>query len=919
MKILYLRLLNSAGIWAAMSRTEIALDFSKTDKNIIMLFGENGSGKTTILSSLHPFVGSTNDERKKFFLEGVEGEKEIHYKVDDDVYIIRHYVKKSTKSYISKISYKDYVKQTKKVNPSEVTGEELNENGGVRTFGEVIKMTLGVTEDYFKISRIGTNVSNFINLSTAERKKYITIFLPNIEEYLVYFKVASEKAKLINKEIKFVSDQITKIGNIDELNETSKQYQEELDENNGLLDDAKAKVANLKGKIAVIDGDGKLSDNGYSNWYEDEFNDALKQLEKAKKTIEGIDLDEDELSKKCDSLREKQTKCEIKINKYTDKIESIKSDIADTLESRDSKVKDLQGLDYEDIESLNDTKDKIQDEINEIQGEIDSLDMSRFYLENLDDVSADNVSTFIVFINEIIGIKLKLSDENMKHLNKIYKKEEIDLETFQQSVDETLSELHQLEEELESKKLEKINLTGLAEREELLNEQRPEGCKIDSCVFLEDLNKCKGASKKLETVTQESKELEDKLEQTSILYETANAVVHIIKEFKSSYLKAVSVSLKMTDILKNYNVKGFESFISNIILGDYNISKDFSVSEILTYKTAVANQQRLQAELDSIENKINSNSKISTVSKKIQKEIDELEEKYSALDESLHDYTSKLKESKEELKETEDSLNECLSNISALENISKYEEEYKEIEEKYNNVKSRLDNLAEIAEELQEAREEVKTWNKTVASTTEKLDSLKYKIMQYYDFEDRKTKLEDSYEKITYVKEANDPTKGIPIYFINDYLNKTQEIANDLLGLSQHGRFAIKFDVDDKDFYIRVYKSNGDVLTDINEASQGESALANVSLSLALIEQSTYKYNIVLYDEVDGALDVKNRRNFIDMIETQREKIGGEQIFVISHNNEFDNCEIGMVLLNENNINTADSEFMSNKDIIFTV
>ena len=102
MKILYLRLVNSAGIYAGTSKREIEIDFTKGKNNIVMLFGGNGSGKTTLMSSLHPFTGTCNDERDKFFIEGKDGEKEIHYLVDDRVYMIRHYIsaKNKTKSFI---------------------------------------------------------------------------------------------------------------------------------------------------------------------------------------------------------------------------------------------------------------------------------------------------------------------------------------------------------------------------------------------------------------------------------------------------------------------------------------------------------------------------------------------------------------------------------------------------------------------------------------------------------------------------------------------------------------------------------------------------------------------------------------------------------------------------------------------------
>jgi DNA repair exonuclease SbcCD ATPase subunit len=142
-------------------------------------------------------------------------------------------------------------------------------------------------------------------------------------------------------------------------------------------------------------------------------------------------------------------------------------------------------------------------------------------------------------------------------------------------------------------------------------------------------------------------------------------------------------------------------------------------------------------------------------------------------------------------------------------------------------------------------------------------------------------------------------------------------ITNRLLDISQKGRFAISFEVNDKDFFIRVYKNNGDVLEDIRFASQGETSLTSLSLSLALMQQSMNKYNIFLLDELDGALDTSNRRAFIEMVNAQIKELNAEQVFIISHNNEFDSYPIDMILLANHGVDINNKDFMSNKNIIF--
>ena len=85
-------------------------------------------------------------------------------------------------------------------------------------------------------------------------------------------------------------------------------------------------------------------------------------------------------------------------------------------------------------------------------------------------------------------------------------------------------------------------------------------------------------------------------------------------------------------------------------------------------------------------------------------------------------------------------------------------------------------------------------------------------------------------------------------------------------------------------------------MPDITYASQGERSFLSLALSLALIIQTLDKYNIMLLDEVDATLDTKNRRHFIDILEKLIVRTNSEQIFMITHNNMFDNYPVDVVM-----------------------
>ena len=170
------------------------------------------------------------------------------------------------------------------------------------------------------------------------------------------------------------------------------------------------------------------------------------------------------------------------------------------------------------------------------------------------------------------------------------------------------------------------------------------------------------------------------------------------------------------------------------------------------------------------------------------------------------------------------------------------------------------------------------------------------------------------------VREALSPTKGIPLFFIQNYLKETKIITNNLLNISQKGKYLIDdFVLTEKDFFIKVLKDDGTVISDVNLTSQGETSLTSVSLSLALIQQSLKKYNILLLDEIDSVLDENNRRSFIEIINEQFEKLGIEQSFIISHNNEFDNANVDLIILSNGIIDISNINYMQGKNIIFSV
>ena len=76
LRITRLKLVNFIGIKHGLNENEIERVFPDNGNSFTMLIGGNGSGKSTILSQLHPFKESF-DDRKELIIPGTIGVKEI--------------------------------------------------------------------------------------------------------------------------------------------------------------------------------------------------------------------------------------------------------------------------------------------------------------------------------------------------------------------------------------------------------------------------------------------------------------------------------------------------------------------------------------------------------------------------------------------------------------------------------------------------------------------------------------------------------------------------------------------------------------------------------------------------------------------------------------------------------------------------
>ena len=220
-----------AAIFAGMRQRSIEIDLSKSKNKVVLLIGDNGSGKSSILKEMHPFPDA-GDSRRNAVLKGEDGYKEIHYQKGKSIYKIKHFYRdkdNSVKSFIEK------------------NGKELNPNGNKSSFMEMVLTELGIEPSHLDILKLGSREISFIDKKATERKNYAADLLKDLEIYSKLFKKVNDDVRILKSLLKSVGEKIEKLRVYSESQENEKLQR--LLEHLSKLQEQKDTLTTQKGSI----------------------------------------------------------------------------------------------------------------------------------------------------------------------------------------------------------------------------------------------------------------------------------------------------------------------------------------------------------------------------------------------------------------------------------------------------------------------------------------------------------------------------------------------------------------------------------------------------------------------------------------------------------------------------------------------
>lgn len=852
MKVTYLKLENFVNIKAGMKKTKIEIDLSQSKNKLILLCGPNGTGKTSLLSELHPFANSGNMDVRgeaNLIIEGKDGYKEIHILDKDDKYIIKHHYlfskkSKSVKSFIAK------------------NGIELNPNGNVKSFKEAVNEHLGLDHELLKLMRLGSNVTSLINMKSTNRKNFATKLFSDIEVYNGFYKKVSEEYRNIRAVMKSTADKISKF-NIQDEDEFDKQIeltQCEIDNYNTDKDMIQKEINVLESKINDIKiDDEELVKESFKS-LESEINSANSLLTLVRNMNMG--------KKEYELTREKE-KQELDL-----KLLECKNNIDKAISERDIYYNQRQDLEETlkraaSIERINNLKTTINEYKVKTEQLKKELKSRTRYDKTVLLLLKDHCQKTADYIRELNIYK----DKDIKKLMEVILTNDDISDYLESNISKHKSTYDNLNAEIIS--IENMNIEF---NFEIGDNRCTEDCPYKQ-FYLQTIGKKKNLTKFIEERNKVNKEIL----QAEELYNLYNNLLFIKKHIES-YEHDYQIPIEYNYILCFENYIIGKPIVNTSLL---NLAIDDSEKFMML--------EKYENDLIGFENEyeIIKSSGLDII--EIENKLLDINDKINERDNIIQSVNISKQEIEKELIEHERQTEEILKALSVKESIDELNKQFDLIKERLNEIEKLKIERSEYLTTLNRDKLELTKIKEYISRLTTKIEQLKFNRDTYNNLVTDHKALQLLFEDADVIRDSLNASKGIPLIFLQVYLKNCPIMMNNLLDTIYNGELQIEgFLIDENEFRIPFNKS-GIKVPDISFASQGESSFISIVLSLSLIIQSMTKYDIICLDELDGPLDTKNREQFIRVLYEFIRQTGSEQIFLISHNNMFESENVDLI------------------------
>lgn len=847
MKILYLKLTNFINIVTAFNTETIEIDFSKSNNNVVLLTGPNGSGKTSILSCLHPFPTNGNMDVRSdnpIIVPRENGYKEIHISDGDDLYVIQHFYTRNGDKHI----IKSYIQKN---------GVELNENGNVTSFKEIVEKELGLEQDYMKLTRLGSNVTNFIDMKRQERKNFTGKIISEADIYLSYHKKIMADKNKVNIQINHTSDLIRRlqVDDLGELKKAQKSLQHQIEA-------LTVKIEKANSELSVLQY--QLNDCGDIPAMRERIQEKEKELKHIQKALA------------------RASEIKISISTLKSMIEEAKIAILKAKSSLDTNVITRTGI-LNQLDSIANEIDSIRREIARIEDDQNIKDMEA-NIELLRETirrrakesgisgyvrpcSKAEMEDLIKMLDKCMDILLSTYELGKGPIQKavsfFHTKTDIEKYTKENREKIKRNKMQSLCEQVYAEVSKDIGLLGP-------DCKNPSGCRVYD--FYQRI---------YEYATQApDKVIEDEtfLAYTKMAYNNIQTVLKYLRDYHDIFEK-------MPECIKDQFL--MSTVLTHICNMEWIYDKD-----IIFHELGLITDDELQdADLEELSRQ----KSMLAQYKKANSNIEYFQNKLEELIDSRTSLMGRLDEVKETINSLNREIEEKEASVSDYEDMVVAMEHEDEVETEFNDLKSKLTLASQLSLQIREKTSILNDLQFRKNKISKTHQDNEFRIENYKRYKKDLDELSSKFTDLEYLARALSSREGIPLIFIQAYLKDIKDVANQLLDVVYDGDLHLEdFEITADEFGI-PYSTKGTTVKDVIYASQGERSFISLALSFALTYKSISKYNIMLLDEIDATLDISNREKFLHVLEMQIDMIHAEQVFVISHNDMFNAYPVDIV------------------------
>ena len=865
MKYLQATFKNYIGFYNGMGLYEVNIDFRKCTHNIILITGKNGSGKSTLMNHLNPFPDSSNS-----FIPNKTAEKHLVLFDKGDTYTIQIVSpadlkgRKTTKAYIQK------------------NGTELNENGNVSSYKEIVFSEFELDTNYASLSRLSNSDRGLGDKTPAERKRFVSNIVDNLETYNTIYKTLNKKSLIYKSHTNTIHTKIQNIGNGETLKLRLKQMQARERELNREIMSANNNIVSIEAKYSI----------------DEEEAIKIKQItDKENELSETLAMLETQVNSQYHKTKIQPDKIQSQYATDTTLIESYRRKLAEITEKWKNETTRLKEID-DNIASLraelncNISEDDIADRYNKSQNMISEI------VEELRNINIP-IDTDIVELERVISFCERFSISIDKFNDGLTPR---DLEYIIKEFD-TISIANLLSsQEIYISKIESDKQV-LAETQGKLQllatlEDRPKDCKIDTCPFIANAisvkNNMKGDIIEILSSLQESNlELSDKVSEIQSKIDYHNSM-----SFKKMELDSIRRDiLEIKDILYKY----YPHFIDNLDIMILNMNtfgfirehkKVTDAANLLRMLSAESQQNMiLEVEYRNYREKVQLLNSSRNMLNRLESTQVKLINSISDLKAEIDNYSSTISSLESKLNIEIEYMNIYLRYLDVL-------EEHKSIKEQVEEYQKKSSKAIETLSQISGLRTKINTLSAELDPLMREINTISGQLTLLDSYYEEYAKYKQSYDIIETLKKYCSPTSGgIQTLFMQLYMSKTKDIANSVLSMLFNGSYRLDdFIINENEFRI-PFIGEGLPVDDISSGSGAQIAMMGMIINLVLLHQASTKFNIAQLDEVTATLDSYNNSQFTNIMFYCMQILNIEQLFLISHSTETDNSYADVIKL----------------------